>query len=71
MAPDRKSRPGTSTKEKAMEGKIEIESLAVEIAQLEFETFEIADYAEANELFLAGQNCSTCSSTTSTTSTCA
>jgi thiazolylpeptide-type bacteriocin precursor len=54
-----------------LEGKIEIESLATEIAQLEFETFEIADYAEANELFLAGQNCSTCSSTTSTTSTCA
>jgi thiazolylpeptide-type bacteriocin precursor len=52
-----------------MEGKIEIESLAVEIAQLEFETFEIADYAEANELFLAAS--STCSSTTSTTSTCA
>ena len=49
----------------------EIESLVAEIAQLESETFEIADYAEANELFAAGQYCSTCSSTTSTTSTCA
>jgi len=45
---------------------IEIDSLAAEIAQLESETFEISDYTEANELFLASS--STCSSTTSTTS---
>jgi thiazolylpeptide-type bacteriocin precursor len=41
----------------------EVESLAAEIAQLELETFEIADYDEANELF--GTFCSTTSSTTS------
>jgi hypothetical protein len=42
-------------------------ALAAEISSLESETFQIADYAETNDLFLAG-NCSTCSSTTSTTS---
>ena len=45
---------------------IEIDSLAAEIAQLESETFEISDYTEANDLFLASS--STCSTTTSTTS---
>jgi hypothetical protein len=39
--------------------------LASEILQLESETFEVSDYAETNDLFLAS---STCSSTTSTTS---
>jgi thiazolylpeptide-type bacteriocin precursor len=39
--------------------------LASEILQLESETFEVSDYAETNDLFLAS---STTSSTTSTTS---
>jgi thiazolylpeptide-type bacteriocin precursor len=50
-----------------MTPKTALESLAEEITQLESETFEIADYTEANELFAAAM-CSTCSSTTSTTS---
>ena len=42
-----------------------LDRLAKEISQLESETFEVSDYAETNDLFLAS---STCSSTTSTTS---
>ncbi len=43
----------------------ELTRLASEILQLESDTFEVSDYAENNDLFLAS---STCSSTTSTTS---
>lgn len=44
----------------------DLTKLATEILQLESETFEVSDYAENNDLFLASS--STCSSTTSTTS---
>ncbi len=44
-----------------------LDGLAAEISRLESETFEIADYADANDLFLASSTSST-SSTTSTTS---
>jgi hypothetical protein len=50
----------------AMHKKNELDRLATEILRLESETFEVSDYAEINDLFLA--SCSTCSSTTSTTS---
>jgi thiazolylpeptide-type bacteriocin precursor len=51
-------------------------SLAQELQSLESETFEIQDYAEADEMLLDTVGCSssstsTCSSTTSTTSCCA
>ncbi len=49
-----------------MHKKNELDRLATEILRLESETFEVSDYAETNDLFLA--SCSTCSSTTSTTS---
>jgi len=40
--------------------------LSSEILALESETFEVSDYTETNDLYLASS--STCSSTTSTTS---
>ncbi|RYG76460.1 thiazolylpeptide-type bacteriocin [Yimella sp. RIT 621] len=47
-------------------------NLTAELAELEAETFEIADYADDAEMVLAGctssSSTSTCSSTTSTTS---
>jgi hypothetical protein len=49
----------------AMHQNNELDRLATEILRLESETFEVSDYAETNDLFLAS---STCSSTTSTTS---
>jgi len=48
----------------------ELGSLAKEISQLESETFEIADYADANDLF-ALNSCSTSSCSSTTSSTCA
>jgi thiazolylpeptide-type bacteriocin precursor len=48
----------------------QLDSLTREISQLESETFEIADYAEANDLF-AVNACSTSSCSSTTSSTCA
>ncbi len=47
-----------------------LDSLTREISQLESETFEIADYADANDLF-AISSCSTSSCSSTTSSTCA
>jgi thiazolylpeptide-type bacteriocin precursor len=47
-----------------------IDSLVAELSQLESETFEIADYAETNDLF-AIKSCSTSSTSSTTSSTCA
>jgi len=46
-----------------------IGSLAQEMSQLESETFEIADYTDANDLFVSA--CSTSSTSSTTSSTCA
>jgi thiazolylpeptide-type bacteriocin precursor len=48
----------------------QLDFLTREIAQLESETFEIADYADANDLF-AVNACSTSSCSSTTSSTCA
>jgi thiazolylpeptide-type bacteriocin precursor len=44
-------------------------ALAAEISSLESETFEVADYAEANDLFMVGgPSACSCSATCSSTS---
>jgi thiazolylpeptide-type bacteriocin precursor len=44
-------------------------TLAAEISTLELETFEIADYADTDEVFMvSGPSACSCSSTCSTTS---
>jgi thiazolylpeptide-type bacteriocin precursor len=47
-----------------------LDALSQEISRLESETFEIADYSDANDLF-ALSSCSTSSCSSTTSSTCA
>jgi thiazolylpeptide-type bacteriocin precursor len=58
-----------------MTERTDLVSLADELVGLEFETFEIEDYTEVNDVLLdsscSSSSTSTCSSTTSTTSCCA
>ncbi|WP_157571166.1 thiazolylpeptide-type bacteriocin [Nocardioides insulae] len=46
-----------------------LNSLAREMSELESETFEIADYTDADDLFVSA--CSTSSTSSTTSSTCA
>jgi thiazolylpeptide-type bacteriocin precursor len=51
-----------STMQQHSHERTELTRLAAEIATLEAETFQIADYAESTKLFVAGASCCSCSS---------
>ncbi len=61
--------PAPSHGETTMHELAGLTRLATEIAALEAETFEIADYAETKELYFMSDSCA-CVSTCSTTSCC-